>query len=375
MAKRTPKKGQGVPRETPTNNILADFQAALATAFPNDDWSSVADEMVERGYFEAAMGRQVEMLAAFAIEKAGAQGGELVHGLAESPAEKVRGVAAAVVPRLHADDLDAQLAGLRFTGSIAGTWPREQAQSELHNLILVHGVATIWARVADWIYDEDEAVQRMVAEAYRPRGVMLAHINELKDDPLPLRAILEPLLDDKSDYVRKAVANNLNDVSKDHPATVLAWAGEWLKPEPSKARRWIIERGLRTLVAAGNAEALALLGYAGPDQIGVVWHDTTPERVEINELIPFQFTLTNRTDSAVRALVLVVMDEPGKGKARRTSRYQIWKGTLPAGAAREVAKQVHFVDKNRQPKVGGVYHLTALVNGELVESREMVFER
>ncbi|MCI0693787.1 DNA alkylation repair protein [candidate division KSB1 bacterium] len=155
------------------------------------------------------------------------------------------------------NDLKKQLEWLCFTGALEGTWPRELSATILHNLIIRHGVAGVLPLVREWIKHENPAVRRLVTEAFRPRGVMLAHINDLKEDPSPLKKILEPLLDDPSDYVQKSVANNLNDISKDNPEIILKWTKEWNTPDATKQRHWILARALRTLIDEGHPAPLS----------------------------------------------------------------------------------------------------------------------
>lgn len=377
VEKREPKKGQGVPKETPEQNSIADLQTILAEHFPDVQWQQLPAELEARGFFQAGMQQQVGIMAEAPTTLLGEQHcpADLISVLAASPVEKIRGVAAFTVPLAYPDDLGAQLEGLRFTGALQGTWPRELSATVLHNLIIRHGVATVLPRVQDWIADPEPAVRRLVVESFRPRGVMLAHITELKQDPAPLRAILEPLLDDGSDYVRKAVANNLNDISRDNPDVALVWAGKWMVPDASAERRWILSRALRTLVNQGDPTALQILDYTPASDLSLVWHDTTPETVEINQLLPFEFEISNPTGAEALVLLLLTMDAPGKGPGRRTSRYQLWKGKIPASDSRRVAKRIHFVDKSTQRKEPGTYRLIVTLNGQVVGERRMNFER
>jgi 3-methyladenine DNA glycosylase AlkC len=349
----------------------------LAVRFPDVAWNSLPAELERRGFWDAGMQQQVQIMARAAVEvlDEAQRIPALIDALAASPVEKVRGVSAFVVPLIYAGDLDAQIQALRFTGALEGTWPRELSATVLHNLAIEHGVSAVLARMGDWVADPDPAIRRLAVESLRPRGVMLAHIVELKQDPSPLKAHLERLLDDPSDYVRKAVANNLNDVSKDNPEVVLAWAQAWATPDASRERRWILARSLRTLVSEGHLTALQILGYAPASQIEVTWHDTTPRQVQINQLIPFEFELRNTGDSEALALLLLWMDAPGKGKGRRRKKYQIWKGRIEPGSARTVGKRIHFVDKSTQRKEPGTYRLIVTLNGEKIDEREMVFER
>jgi 3-methyladenine DNA glycosylase AlkC len=377
METRKPQKGEGVPKETPSRNSIAALESILVQHFPNQSWKGLKSELEKRNFFAVGMQEQVRLMAQVAVELSESQrnGGALITALSGSPVEKIRGVAAFVVPLLYPNDLQKQLEWLRFTGALEGTWPRELSAVILHNLAIQHGVETILPRVYEWIKDANPATRRLVTEAFRPRGVMLAHLNDLKEDPSPLKKILEPLLDDPSDYVQKSVANNLNDISKDNPAIVLNWTREWNTPEATKQRHWILARALRTLIDEGHPAALKLLGYAATPNLKVTWQDNTPRQIKINQFLPCDVEIVNLNKGEAGAVALLLMDEPGKGEARRKSTYQIWKGKIKAGETKSIIKRIHFVDKNSQPRVEGLYRLSVTINGKKLEEREMVFTR
>jgi 3-methyladenine DNA glycosylase AlkC len=374
---RQPKKGAGVPKETRQRNSIPDLQQALQEGYPEVGWDTLPDRLDANGFFEAGMQQQVWIMAETAagmLPKDQSSRG-LLPALAASKTERIRGVSAFAVPVIFPDDWKSQVRELYLTGSLEGTWPRELSATVLHNLIIEHGVAPILAEVKEWNSSPDPALRRLVAESFRPRGVMLAHIAELKHDPSPLHNLLQPLLDDESDYVRKAVANNLNDISKDSASILLGWVKEWVTPPLSDERLWIMNRALRTLVNEGNHEALRLLGYAVPELVHVTWQEGPPVGVEINQLISFKVSVANLSKDNVQVIAILHMDEPGKGKSRRQSRFHLWRGTITSGAVKHVSKTIHFVDKSRQPKEKGEYHLTLAINGRPIEERTFVFRR
>ncbi|MCI0691835.1 DNA alkylation repair protein [candidate division KSB1 bacterium] len=376
METRKPKKGEGVPKETPARNSIAALESILVQHFPGQSWKGLKRELEKRNFFAAGMQEQVRLMAQLAVELAESQRNEaaLIAALSASPAEKIRGVAAFVIPILYPDNLKKQLEWLHFTGALEGTWPRELSATILHNLIIRHGVTAVFPLVREWIKHENPAVRRLATEAFRPRGVMLAHINDLKEDPSPLKTILEPLLDDPSDYVQKSVANNLNDISKDNPGIILEWTKEWNTPDATKQRHWILARALRTLIDEGHPAALKLLGYGTNSNLKVTWQNNTPRRIKINQFLPCDVEIVNLNESETGAVVLLLMDEPGKSTARRKSTYQIWKGKIKAGETKSVIKRIHFVDKNSQPRVEGLYRLSVTINGKKLEEREMIFK-
>lgn len=136
------------------------------------------------------------------------------------------------------------------------------AEFSIRAFLVEYPDATL-GRLRTWAHDDDEHVRRLVSEGTRPRLPWAARLTMFRTDPAPVIELLDLLVDDRSDYVRRSVANNLNDISRDNPDTALDTATRWLSP----GRRPLIKHGLRTLLKAGNRRALALLGYS-PAEVG-----------------------------------------------------------------------------------------------------------
>jgi hypothetical protein len=117
-------------------------------------------------------------------------------------------------------------------------------------------------------------------------------------DPRPVLEILEPLRSDDSAYVRKSVANNLNDISKDAPDLALATALRWLEESPTPETGWIVRHGLRTLVKRGDQQALALLGATGGEHVRVPRLNITPRSVTVGDTLLLSFDIENTDDRA-----------------------------------------------------------------------------
>ena len=98
-----------------------------------------------------------------------------------------------------------------------------------------------------WVRDSSPNIRRCAVEGVRPRGVWTAHIVELKEDPQIGLTLLEPVKSDESDYVRRAVANWLNDASKSRPDWVIEVTERWLAESPTKETRWTVNHALRTI--------------------------------------------------------------------------------------------------------------------------------
>lgn len=122
--------------------------------------------------------------------------------------------------------------------------------------------ALSFGQLQKWTTSPNEHLRRLASEGCRPRLPWGMQLKGLIAEPTPILDILEPLKNDDSLYVRKSVANNLNDISKDNPSIMLAQCEKWQKNSPHKHTHWIIKHACRTLIKEGNLQCLNLLGYS-----------------------------------------------------------------------------------------------------------------
>jgi 3-methyladenine DNA glycosylase AlkC len=111
--------------------------------------------------------------------------------------------------------------------------------------ILKYG-GTMMKKMRTWSLHKSYHVRRLSSEGSRPRLPWAISIPELKKDPSPILPILENLKNDPSEWVRRSVANNLNDIAKDHPGLVIELARKW--KGISRETDAIIKHGSRTLL-------------------------------------------------------------------------------------------------------------------------------
>jgi 3-methyladenine DNA glycosylase AlkC len=78
------------------------------------------------------------------------------------------------------------------------------------------------ARLREWARDPHPHVRRLVSEGTRPRLPWAPRLVAFQKDPRPVLELLELLKDDPELLVRRSVANNLNDIGKDHPELLAA---------------------------------------------------------------------------------------------------------------------------------------------------------
>ncbi len=113
-----------------------------------------------------------------------------------------------------------------------------------------------------WSKSKNYHVRRLACEGCRPRLPWGEVLQDFKKNPAPILPILENLKFDQVQYVRKSVANNLNDISKDHPQIVLNLMQKWSQ---QKVDASLIKHALRTLLKRGNTDALKIIGINGDE--------------------------------------------------------------------------------------------------------------
>ncbi len=150
----------------------------------------------------------------------------------------------------------------------------------------------------EWTQSNNEHVRRLVSEGTRlniPWGSRLQTVNKKHDYAIPL---LEALKDDPSEYVRKSVANNLNELSKVEPELVVGIGREWLS-SGSKNTEKIIKHACRTLLKKGYPPAMELFELKKPDGISVkrIWCTAT---VRKNQDLSFSFDVINESSEGIK---------------------------------------------------------------------------
>jgi len=139
-----------------------------------------------------------------------------------------------------------------------------------------------------WTASSSLHVRRLASEGCRPRLPWAIALSEFKKNPLPVVEILELLKDDESVYVRKSVANSLNDISKDTPNIVKKLLKEWLHVEPK--RKALLKHACRTLLKAGDTEVLEIFGFTKPTALHVEDFKCSSE-IEKEKNLEFSFLL------------------------------------------------------------------------------------
>lgn len=118
-----------------------------------------------------------------------------------------------------------------------------------------------------WSKHKNVHVRRLASEGCRPRLPWAMALNNFKENPSPIFPILNQLKQDPELYVRKSVANNINDISKDHPEKAIKLSQEWKGKHPHTD--WILKHGGRSLLKGGHPEIFSIFNYDCIDNLNL----------------------------------------------------------------------------------------------------------
>lgn len=146
-------------------------------------------------------------------------------------------------------------------------------------------------QIYSWALSKNEHVRRLASEGCRPRLPWAIALNNFKNDPKEVINVLELLKDDESEYVRKSVANNINDISKDNPKLVIELTKKWFGY--SKNRDKLLKHGCRTLLKAGNSKVLKIFGLKPASHVEIK-NSTIQKDVKLGSELEFSFELHSK---------------------------------------------------------------------------------
>lgn len=219
------------------------------------------------------------------------------------------------------------------------------------------------ALLKKWTRDESHHVRRLVSEGTRPRLPWASRLKDFQQDPEPVIALLEVLKDDPEIYVRRSVANNLNDISKDHPERVNQLASAWLN-KASKQRTWVVKHGLRSLIKQGNLNTLALLGFKPSKHIQLSDATITPNTANIGENVCIQFSLTNNSDGPQKVLIDFAIHYKKANGTNKPKVFKLVEKTLSAKGCFTINKTISLKQLTTRQHYAGDHPISVIINGE-----------
>jgi len=222
------------------------------------------------------------------------------------------------------------------------------------------------ALMQEWSRDENEHVRRLASEGSRPRLPWSFRLEQVQADPTLAAAILDNLKADESLYVRKSVANHLNDISKDHPEWVLDLIEGWALD--NKHTAWIAKHALRSLIKQGNQRALAIIGASGKAEVEIVGVKVEPAVIRLGEKITLSFGVKSTVPDTQRLVIDYAIDYVKANGSTSAKVFKLKALTLPGNATELVSRGQQIKELTTRKHYVGVHAVHILVNGERLAS-------
>jgi 3-methyladenine DNA glycosylase AlkC len=220
------------------------------------------------------------------------------------------------------------------------------------------------ARLKDWTRDPSPHVRRLVSEGTRPRLPWAPRLRAFQENPRPVLALLELLKDDPDLYVRRSVANNLNDIGKDHPAMLADTMRRWTA-RATPEREWVIRHALRSAVRRGEPDALQILGVGHAPKIAIRHATLSPARVHIGNTVTIRFTLTSTATHTQRVRVDAHVHFVKANGQSRPKVFTLKTIDLPGKAQTQMGKVISLRTMTTRKPYPGRHRVDVAINGRI----------
>lgn len=244
---------------------------------------------------------------------------------------------------------------------------RMTAEFAIRPFIIRHP-ALCFATLARWTGDPSAHVRRLVSEGSRPRLPWGQRLQALVVDPSPTLPLLAALQDDPSEYVRRSVANHLNDIARDHPSLISGWLASHL-PGASAQRVALLKHASRTLIKQGDPAVLHAWGVGAAFAGEATWL-VAPARVAIGGSLTLTLALRSRSAKPQRLVIDYAMHHR---KADGSSSPKVFKGwTLELGPreARTLERQHSFKLVTTRRYYPGEHTAELRINGQSLAAKK-----
>lgn len=220
-----------------------------------------------------------------------------------------------------------------------------------------------------WAKDKSAHVRRLVSEGTRPRLPWAGKLDTFKNNPAPIIELLEILKEDPSAFVRKSVANHLNDILKDNRKLGMEVITQWSRSKNENTKE-IVRRALRNLIKEGNADAFKLLGYNTKCNVSVKELNLDREKIKIGGAFSFNFTLQNADNANSRVVVDYVIHYMKSSGRHSEKVFKLCEKDMKGKEKVNISKGHKFAELTTRKHYPGKHILEIQVNGKKCAAKQ-----
>jgi 3-methyladenine DNA glycosylase AlkC len=235
--------------------------------------------------------------------------------------------------------------------------------------LLDHDLDRALAIVQTWTRSEDVDVRRLASEGTRAFLPWSTRVRGLLDHPRATLPIISALYRDESEYVRRSVANHLNDLARQQPEIVVETATAWLNDPDDNTLR-LVTRGLRTLVKKGDPGALGLLGFSPVDAVAVDGPTLDATSVAFGGSVRFRYSVTNEGRMPARLAIDYIVHHSKANGSQTSKTFKLATATLAPGESLERTREHSFRAITTRRYYPGPHAIELQVNGVIAGRAE-----
>jgi 3-methyladenine DNA glycosylase AlkC len=217
--------------------------------------------------------------------------------------------------------------------------------------------------VLKWTRNPNEHVRRLASEGTRPLLPWAKRVRAIVERPESTVAILDALHQDESAYVRRSVANHLNDISKADPDLAVEIAARWSAGQSGPVKQ-LVRHGLRTLIKKGHPPALALLGFTAPAGIRLTGPTLGVDVVKVGETMPFSLTVHNEGAAPANLVIDYVVHHRKANGSQTPKVFKLVTREIAAGEQVTIDRNHSFRLITTRVYHPGAHALEIQINGE-----------
>jgi len=233
-------------------------------------------------------------------------------------------------------------------------------------LLLNHDLERALSFAHRWTQSPDEHLRRLASEGTRPYLPWAVRVPQLTAAPAKAIPILDALYRDESEYVRRSVANHLNDLSRETASLVIHTAQRWLE-DPSDTTLGVVKHGLRTLLKRGNPEALAVLGFV-PATLDITGPSVAAEHIAWSSSVEFTASITNTGAEPARLAIDYIVNHQKANGSATPKVFKLSTRTLAPGEQLDIAKTHSFRPITTRRYYPGEHSIALQINGVPTEA-------
>lgn len=235
---------------------------------------------------------------------------------------------------------------------------------------IINNQKAMLRQMFDWSNHEHFLVRRLATEGCRPRLPWAMAIPSLKENPEPIISILENLKNDASENVRRSVANNLNDISKDNPKTVISLVKKW--KGKTKETDALTKYACRTLLKQGNSELMELFGFGSIDKVKITDFKIITPIVKIGGALEFSLNLKNTGNSTSKIRLEYGLNYQKANGTLSKKIFKISEKIYVGNSTTKINRKQSFKVITTRKFHTGKHQVSIIINGK--EIKELNFE-